>query len=59
MEPNLYRDRSVMCHCINCGQKIAKIEVLAVIKIGFYICEICWKWYRDQFNQQPSKEIVL
>jgi len=37
------RDRSIIVQCIKCHTNIARIEVKAMYRIGFYICESCFK----------------
>ena len=37
------RDRSIIVECIKCHTKIARIEVRAMFKLGFYICESCFQ----------------
>lgn len=37
------RDRSMRVQCIKCSIPIAVLEIKAMLKIGFYICESCFK----------------
>ena len=44
MEENIFRerDRGIIVQCIKCSTKIARIEVKAMFRLGFYICESCF-----------------
>jgi hypothetical protein len=37
------RDRSILVACIKCHTPLAQIEVKMMHRIGFYICESCFR----------------
>lgn len=37
------RDRSILVACIKCHTPIARIEIKMMYRIGFYICESCFR----------------
>ncbi len=49
------RDRSILVACIKCHTPIAKIEVKLMYRIGFYICESCFRRIDKQLPKIEEK----
>lgn len=37
------RDTSITTQCVKCAVKMMRIQILNIMKTGFYICESCYK----------------
>lgn len=48
------RDRSLVCRCAKCNIELAKLEIIAVYRLAFYICEKCFK----KFEKTHTTEII-
>ena len=53
------RDRAINVQCIKCLTPVARVEIRTVFKIGFYICEQCFKRLDKPLAKAIQEEIIL